>query len=174
MGNFEIIKLPLEKWQSYRNLRLEALTEEPQAFCSSYVDMARLPPEYWQGRLADAARGKNSWLMFAQDGEQLVGMIGAFYDKQDRCAQIVSLYVSKGARLRGVGEALLMNLLSEIGDKKAIRKIRLGVNQEQVAAIRLYHRFGFHVIGDQEEMHGDRQINHGFIMEKQVSQPEKG
>ncbi len=166
MSDFEIIQLRPEQWQRYREIRLESLQEEPQAFGSTYADMAQRPPDYWQGRLADAERGENSRLLFAQAGERLVGMIGAFYDQERQAAIIVSVYASKAARGKGVGKALMDGILAEIGKKGGIRRAALGVNQEQTAAVRLYRRFGFQISGEKEEMQGDGQKRRGYIMEK--------
>ncbi len=157
---------------SYRMLRLEALREEPQAFCSSYTDMEQLAPEYWQGRLADAARGKNCWLLFALDEEQPVGMIGASYKNLSPSAQIISLYVNKGSRCKGIGRALIKAILSEIYESRGIHKVSLGVNKDQQAAVSLYRQFGFQIISSTEEIQGDGQIHGGYLMEKWLKQPE--
>jgi ribosomal protein S18 acetylase RimI-like enzyme len=166
MSDFEIIKLPPDQWERYRNIRLEALREEPQAFGSSYAEMEQRSTAYWQGRLADAAQGETSWLLFAQEGERLIGMIGAFYDETQEAAHIISVYVSKAARGQGVGKALMESILSEIGKKEGIRNAVLGVNQEQTAAVALYRQFGFEVTGEMEEVQGDRKEHSGYVMKK--------
>lgn len=33
----DIVKLPIEKWSEYRDLRLRALQEDPEAFSSAYA-----------------------------------------------------------------------------------------------------------------------------------------
>ncbi len=168
MSTIEIVKLPLEQWPRYREIRLESLREEPQAFGSSVTDMEQKPDTFWQGRLSDALLGEKSWLLFAQQGERLVGMIGAFCDAAQETATIVSVYVSKAARGKGVGKALMDGILAEIGKKESIHKATLGVNQEQAAAVRLYRRFGFRVTGEREEMQGDGKKYRGYWMEKQL------
>jgi ribosomal protein S18 acetylase RimI-like enzyme len=170
MSNVEIIKLLPEQWWRYREIRLEALREEPQAFGSTYAEMARRPAAFWQGRLEDAGQGKNSALLFAQAGERLIGMIGAFYDETQETAEIVSVYVSKMERGKGVGKALMEGILCEIGNKAELRKAVLGVNQEQTAAVELYRRFGFEVTGEKEELQGDGQKHRGYLMERRNSQ----
>ena len=168
MSGIKIIQLSSKQWQRYREIRLESLREEPQAFGSSYVDMEQRPPAYWQGRLTEAARAEKSWLLFAQEGEQLIGMIGAFYDEMQETADIISVYVSKTERGKGVGKALMEGILSEIGKKKGIRKAALGVNQEQAAAVGLYRRFGFEVTDEREEIQGDGKKHRGYWMEKRL------
>ncbi len=166
MNAVEIIKLLPEQWQRYREIRLESLREEPQAFGSTYADMEQRPAAYWQGRLVDAMQGEKSWLFFAQEGEQLVGMIGAFCDEAQEIATIVSVYVSKPGRGKGVGKALMERIISEIGAKQGIRKAVLGVNQEQTAAVDLYRRAGFTVTGEREEVQGDGKRHRGYMMER--------
>src|SRR5512138_3716001 len=107
MSEIEIIQLPPEQWERYRKIRLESLLEEPQAFGSSYTTMQQQPPEYWKGRLADAAQGKKSLLLFAQEGDRLVGMIGAFFGEEPDVGEIVSVYASRAVRGRGVGKTLM-------------------------------------------------------------------
>ncbi len=57
----EILRLPVENWKEYRELRLRALREDPEAFSSSYATAIDEPDEFWRGRLAEAAQGKRGW-----------------------------------------------------------------------------------------------------------------
>ena len=100
MNTISIIKSGDVSWKDYRDVRLEALREDPQAFGSSYQDNVQKPDSYWQGRLAEAAEGKNSWLLFAKENDRLIGMIGAFQSDDDtkhNTATIISLFVTKDA-----------------------------------------------------------------------------
>ncbi len=72
----EIVQLPVEEWQIYRQIRLEALRDAPQAFGSTYQEQSVKPDAYWQSRLEEAAKGENRWLLFAHTGAQPIGMIG--------------------------------------------------------------------------------------------------
>ncbi len=166
--SFEIIQISPDQWERYREIRLESLREEPQAFGSSYAEMAQRPPEYWQGRLADSAQGEKSLLLFAQEGERLVGMIGAFFGEAPDAAEIVSVYASKAVRGMGVGKALMEGVLAEIGKKEGIRKAVLGVNREQLAAVGLYLRYGFKIVEEKEEVREDGEVRRGYWMEKQM------
>jgi ribosomal protein S18 acetylase RimI-like enzyme len=168
MSELKIIQLLPEQWMRYREIRLESLSEEPQAFGTSYADMEQKPPAYWQGRLAEAELGVKSRMLFAQEGERLIGMIGAFYDETQETAIIISVYVSKVERSKGVGKVLMEGILSAIGKKEGIRRAALGVNQEQTAAVALYRRFGFEVTTEKEEVQGDGKKHHGYRMEKRL------
>ena len=59
--------------QLYKELRLRALREEPQAFGSSYEANVNKPDSYWVERLNDVKSG-NGWLVFAEINDKLVGM----------------------------------------------------------------------------------------------------
>jgi ribosomal protein S18 acetylase RimI-like enzyme len=166
MTEIEVITLPSEDWQRYRAIRLEALKNEPIAFSSRYDENSRRPPEYWQGRLADAALGEQTSLLFAQVDGALVGMMGAFYDGEARMAEIISVYVSPDWRGKGVGRALMEAILAEIHKHPRIEKVTLGVNSQQSAAIALYTRFGFSIAGEVEDLMGDGKTYMAYQMEK--------
>src|SRR5512139_952207 len=128
MTQTEIITLPPEDWQRYREIRLEALKIEPAAFSSRYEENRLRPPEYWQGRLAGAARGEQSCLLFAQVDGALVGMMGVVYEEETLTAEIVSVYVSPDWRGKGVGHALMEAILAEIRRRPQFKRVTLGVN----------------------------------------------
>lgn len=168
MSEIRIIQLSPHQWQQFRAIRLEALHEEPQAFGTTYADMAQQPPTFWQERLADSEQGEKSRLLFAQHGERLVGMIGARYKEPEDTATIIAVYVTQTFRGYGVGKALMAAILSEIAQKPGIRKADLGVNQQQVAAVALYRQFGFEVTEEKEEVQGDGKVHCGYRMAKSL------
>lgn len=168
MSELQIVRLHPEQWMRYREIRLEALSQEPQAFGTTYENMLQEPPEFWRDRLMEAARAEKSWLLFAQAGDRLIGIIGAVYDETIATADVISVFVQKAERGKGVGKALMAEILSEIGKIKGIRKAALGVNQEQQAAVRLYRSFGFEVVEEVDEVQGDGLNHPGYRMEKQL------
>src|SRR5690348_982826 len=82
-------KLSPEEWPVYRALRLEALRAEPHAFAASYETNTARPNEYWQGRLQDAETDPRRTLLFAFDGEEAVGMVGA-YPNEDGEVEVIA------------------------------------------------------------------------------------
>ena len=94
----EIIRLPIERWEEYRDLRLEALKGDPVAFGSSFEEEVGLPTEVWQKRIENA--------LFALDEGKPVGLI--VWRREDRIktrhtAYINSMYVT--GKFRGRGSA---------------------------------------------------------------------
>jgi len=61
-------------------------------------------------------------------------------------AEILTIAVQSAFRKRGVGRALLTDHLSQLAAMR-IRTLFLEVDMENVAAIRLYARFGFREVG---------------------------
>jgi ribosomal protein S18 acetylase RimI-like enzyme len=168
--SIEIVELPVEEWRAYRQLRLEALQESPQAFGSSYKDQLEKPDSFWQSRLEEAANGEKSWLLFARVGDQPVGMIGAFLggienpEASDQ-AFIIAMYVTPAWRGRSISRLLMHAILSTLKDHD-IHTVRLGVNVEQTVALHLYERFGFSVIRFDNLPMGDGITHKGYLMEK--------
>jgi ribosomal protein S18 acetylase RimI-like enzyme len=170
MSDILIVRLKPEKWQLYKQLRLESLLNDPQAFGPTYASTLQNPDSFWQGRLQDAQVGERSWLLFAREGDRLVGMIGAFREAGGEAggetAHIVSVYVSPDRRGQGIGRALMEAILAEVSQQAGIRKAVLGVTQTQAAAVALYKRFGFQVVGEKSGVMSDGLTHAGYMMEK--------
>lgn len=165
----DVITLPIDQWKEYRELRLRALKEDPEAFSSAYADSLNQPEEFWKGRLADAAQAQRSWLLFARQSERLTGMIGAFLedDSQDT-ATIVSVYVVREARGQGISSRLMQEILQVLSSVPALKKAQLRVNITQLPAIQLYRRFGFREIGVEPATTGAGQAVHQLVMQREL------
>jgi ribosomal protein S18 acetylase RimI-like enzyme len=163
----EIVKLPVSAWRDYKALRLEALQTEPQAFSTTYASSLAQPDSFWQARLEAAAQGQTSWLLFAKEGPALLGMIGAFIDESNPAtADIISVYVTRPARGRGISRLLMSAILAEV-KKVGVKKARLGVNPQQTAAMHLYQNFGFKFVGREEHaLMGNGEYADEYLMEK--------
>ncbi len=166
-----VCKLPPEEWEAYKALRLEALLNEPRAFGSSYAEAKEKPDSYWKSRLENVEARNGNWLLFAKEQGDLRGMIGAFAKDDPAVAVIVSVYVSRAARGRGVSRALMTAMLGALGGSEAVKVVRLTVNREQRAAVALYQKFGFEVIGEEEATMGDGEVHAEFLMERPLGQP---
>ena len=166
----EILALPVESWREYRDLRLRALQEDPEAFSSSFGNAIHEPDDFWQGRLRDALQGERSWLLFAREGAKLAGMIGAFVrEDAPETAIIVSVYVPKEARGRGAAGQLMQAMLEVLSKTGRFQRARLGVNVTQEAALRLYLKFGFKEIGRTPSTTGNGRVVEQIEMERPLA-----
>ncbi len=168
----KIVRAEPVEWKKYRALRLEALQAEPQAFGSSYERDSNQPDEKWQERIREALHPDSNLLLFAKEGEQFVGMIGAFFSdapKQKHIATIYGVYLNANYRGRGIGKKLMEAVLREIGTRPQIIKLELSVNAEQSAAVRLYQHFGFRIVGRAEkELNVNGKFYDEYFMEKML------
>lgn len=165
----KVIKLPVERWEEYRNLRLRALKEDPQAFGASYEDNLNNPPSEWQRRLINAIEGKTNWLFFAEENGKLTGMIGAYIEKDvTDVATVIAVFVPKEERGKGVGSVLMETLLAELKKNPVLKKARLMVNKNQTEAVGLYKKFGFEEVGKENFKMGNGELATEIVMERPV------
>lgn len=163
----EITSLQPDRWNDYRILRLAALEQEPSAFGSSPEEDGELAEGDWKDRMRHA--------LFALDRGTPIGMI-AFAQQSKRktrhIAGIYGVYVARGYRGQGVGHRLLGAALDAIQERAEIIKVRLAVNPEQLAAVRLYERHGFETVGRfRRELCVDGVYYDDLIMERVVRWP---
>ncbi|MBP9669894.1 GNAT family N-acetyltransferase [Candidatus Woesebacteria bacterium] len=129
---------PLEDWEKYKNLRIEALKNVPQAFLDD-PDMAeKMSKEEWQRRMSS--------MYFAEIDGKWVGMIGAYQEKKTKVKHIlniVSVYVAPSYRGQGIGKALLEYVIEQAKKNPEIKKLLLGVVTTQEPAQELYKSLGF-------------------------------
>ena len=165
----EIKKVPPDRWKEFRDLRLEALQNDPLAFGSSYEEEKSLTEDEWKRRIKNA--------LFASANDTLVGMIVYIIDnkmKTKHIANIFGVYVKKEYRGQGIGKKLIESALEIIQKNVNVSKIKLTVNPEQKAAVKLYETFGFEVVGRlKNELKVDDKFYDELIMEKFVGVSEK-
>lgn len=132
---------------AFQELRLCGLAECPTAFASSYDDECSTPLAAVAERLAP--RGDRA-VLGAFVEEALVGVVGVRREqarKLSHKAYIWGMYVASRARKAGVGRALVSHALSYAQSELQVRRVNLGVNALNVAALSLYESLGFKRIG---------------------------
>jgi len=135
----------LARWGEYKNLRLQALKDASQAFLDDVVETKQRPKKEWQDKL------KNVY--FAEENNQLIGMITIYQDKRSKLKHImnvVGFYVLPEYRGQGVGKALLTEVIKKTKQIKEIKKMQLGVVTTQESAYQLYLNLGFKKVGEQK------------------------
>ena len=131
----------------FQRLRLEGLRESPTAFSSSYEDERESDLARVAERIASDSRRA---LFGAFDGDELVGLAGFHREtgrKLEHKAFIWGMYVTPRCRRRGIGRQLIERVLSHAAEQTGLRRINLGVNAANAAAIGLYEAVGFKAYG---------------------------
>ncbi|MDQ2682505.1 MAG: GNAT family N-acetyltransferase [Chloroflexota bacterium] len=164
-----IPRLPVERWSEYRDLRLRALETDPAAFGQTLTEARAYPDTRWQDRLREAHDGA-AWIVFAEVDGRLAGMLGAFQTEDDRDrrnATIWGVFVDPAARGKRIAQAMLDQLLAQLREA-GLLTATLSVNKEQTAAVRLYERAGFRIVGHETVTLGDGLPHDEYLMEALV------
>jgi len=133
--------------ESYRQLRHEALEREPQAFTESVAEHQAMTLETIRDRLVAA---DDNFVLGAFIDRQLIGMAGFFRRRGEKICHrggIWGVYVSEECRGKGVGRALLAELIGLVQLLPGIEQVTLAVSRQNAGARSLYESMGFEVYG---------------------------
>ena len=129
-------------------LRLEALTNDPEAFSSSVEEHHALTPKDVRSRLESAA--EDSFVIGAFRDARLIATVGFFRDKGPKNrhkGRVWGVYVTPRERGAGLAKEMMKRLLERAAQTEGIEQILLAVTTTQKAARRLYQSFGFETFG---------------------------
>ena len=129
---------------AYREQRLRALKEDPEAFGDSYAQSVQRPTEWFAERIRSKANGSFTLGAFEQD--RLMGTVGfarALGDKFSHKGDIWGMYVTLEFRGRGIGRALMIEAITRARSIAGLEHISLGVMTTQTIARQLYTSLGF-------------------------------
>jgi GNAT superfamily N-acetyltransferase len=132
--------LTRDDWALWREVRLAALTEAPQAFGAALADHQgdRDRPEGWQARLELAG----SCNLVAHVGDRAVGMAGGVPTDDTGVVELISMWVAPAARGLGVGVRLI-EAIEQWATRRGATALRLTVVEDNAPAADLYRRAGF-------------------------------
>jgi ribosomal protein S18 acetylase RimI-like enzyme len=126
-----------------RGVRLQALSDTPEAFGSTYDrELARTTAD-WQRWMSPGAT------FILDDAGGAKGIIAGMRDERDAAVvHLMSMWVDPALRGSGAAEALVASLLAW-AETEGARQMRLAVIQTNDRARRFYERLGFRENGRQ-------------------------
>ncbi|MEH6987423.1 GNAT family N-acetyltransferase [Cytobacillus firmus] len=142
----EIRLLRPDDAEIYKELRLEGLKKNPEAFGSSYEEEAGRPPEVYGERF----KTENSFHYGAFEDGKLIGVVSLVRDtglKMKHRTNIYAMYVTESARKNGIGKSLVSKAVEKARSWDGVEQIHLAVMSENMPAKKLYASFGFEVYG---------------------------
>ena len=148
-----------------RELRLQALSDAPEAFGSTYErELARTTSD-WQKWLSPGV----TFILESDSGAN--GIVAGVHDATDQAVvHLMALWVNPALRGSGAGDALVAAVVTWATSEGA-RVVRLDVMQGNGPARRCYERNGFRLRGHEVVREGDGRIQ--VRMERLVCSPEE-
>lgn len=134
---YEVRRVSGDDWWQWRELRLRALQDSPEAFCSTVSREQAFTEADWRARLDGTGCS-----VLATEAGRAVGM-GAAWAPDADTVQVVSMWVDPGHRGRGVARAVLDDLVAWAGERTVV----LDVATANPGARRLYETAGFVATG---------------------------
>lgn len=141
-----IRQLKESDYKNYRQLRLEALQNHPEAFASSYEEESLQDDSFYIDRLNQ----KNSYAIGAFDETSLVGIavcVPQTRNKIRHIADIYSVYVTPQYRKKNIAYQMIQSIIKYAEALGYIEQMKLSVTSTNVEAIKLYQRCGFQIYG---------------------------
>jgi len=141
------------EWELYREVRLRALADAPEAFGSTWERESAFPESRWRQRLEQrttflavdlSVEPSVGLSVGAADGVGApLGLAGLVPDEEDpEAAELVSMWVAPEARGRGVAELLIEAAWRQCS-REGLPRLSLWVVEGNTRAERLYSRLGF-------------------------------
>lgn len=140
----ELRILTSDDWQLWREVRLAALADAPEAFGSNlaYWSGPGDTEDRWRSRLTDVP-----FNVVSLDDDGLTGQVsGTALDDEGR-VELISMWVAPGARGTGVADALV-GCVVEWAPEQGASAVHLSVRIGNERALGLYLRAGFVAVGE--------------------------
>jgi GNAT superfamily N-acetyltransferase len=154
----EIRRLRAGEAARFRELRLRALQDSPDAFASSYEGEAELPAAHWE-RLAEASERALTEIVFvAEEDDAWLGTAGGYlHEHEPGAAGLWGMWVAPEARRRMLASHLADAVAAWARARKALT-LELSVTDRSEAAAALYERLGFVPTGETKPLASNPEI----------------
>jgi ribosomal protein S18 acetylase RimI-like enzyme len=130
----------------YRNIRLKALKDHPEAFSASYEEEIEFSLQMFENRLKEGA----NFTFGAFANEKLCGVVTLVPEQKNKLkhrANIVGMYVEPITRKIGIGKSLMIEAIKKAKEIDNIEQLHLSVTSSNAPAKKLYQTLGFETYG---------------------------
>jgi ribosomal protein S18 acetylase RimI-like enzyme len=138
MTEISVRLLDEEEWSEYRDVRLRALTESPEAFVASAEEESDFPEETWRARM------KRSRRLLAEREGDVVGVVSVGSERQpeEGVGELFGLWVAPEQRGAGVARRLL-EAAAQQARQDDLRHLVYWVGTDNGRAVAFASSFGF-------------------------------
>lgn len=149
-----IRKLEREDWQVLRKLRLRAMKADPYAFGSTYDREIAIDQAGWLKRFE-----RTTWFAALNEGDDPCGLAAGMRSSDDppHARELVSMWVAKEVRGRGVGDSLV-TAVGEWARDEGATELYLWVAVGNTRAEDFYARYGFEPTGIRAPFRDDAEM----------------
>ena len=156
----EIRRVRREDVEIFRTARIVAVNDTPLAFGVTPEGLLAQTQQQWQERVDLLATHPTEAMFLAMDGEQAVGMMGAYFEEDDGCWVLMSVWVAPEHRGTGLTERLHSAVIAWVR-AQGVEEIFLDVVLRNERAVGFYNRVGYtptglvkkhHLHVDEDEM----------------------
>ncbi|THJ35726.1 GNAT family N-acetyltransferase [Lampropedia aestuarii] len=141
-----------QQWAVYKEARLKALKDSPDAFGSTWQAESARSDESWFNQVSGAFSGSTDRGIFAFKDAHVCGLVWCQLSMaQPGIANLYQMWVDPQARGCGIGRTLL-NEATAWAQNKGATHIRLTVTVAQSPAMQLYRSYGFYPVGEPTAM----------------------
>lgn len=147
MSEISVRPLGEEDWPTYRDARLTALRESPEAFVATADEEEAFDEDFWRLRMNRSSR----LLAERDDGHLGIVSVGRSSDENPKTSQLFGLWVTPEARGSGVASALVRagaNLAREQGQDQ----LTYWVGSDNGRAVAFASGFGFRPTAERRPM----------------------
>ena len=154
-----IRRFAAHEWRIYRDLRLRALADSPDAFGSTYEREAAREDAEWESRLRTGAAETVQMPLVAFVEQTPAGLAWARVDEHDpTVAHLFQVWVAPEYRGQGIGRLMTNTAIAWARDL-GVGRLRLGVTPSHPAARHLYRQAGFVDVGEPAPLRPGSPVN---------------
>jgi ribosomal protein S18 acetylase RimI-like enzyme len=137
-----------DEWPLYRDVRLRALRDSPDAYGSILELESALTDDEWAERLARGVHSSSELALTAECDGEPCGLAWVRLDQDTaETAHLYQMWVAAAHRRRGVGRSLV-DAAADWARQMGARRLELDVTCNNEAAVRLYEGAGFATFGE--------------------------
>jgi ribosomal protein S18 acetylase RimI-like enzyme len=151
MSEVTVRALGGDEWQTYRQMRLAALDDAPDAFASTAEEERSYGEDVWRKRMTRSAR------LLACVGDEPVGIVSVGQASEEDVAELFGMWVAPPSRGAGVAWRLTHAAAMHARDDGK-RALKLWVSTDNGRAVAFFSSYGFRPTDQRRAMTNDDSV----------------